>query len=84
MAGSGPTIIFLKKMQYLKIFKNHLKKIMIISNIFLFILHNIEFYIYTIKYKFGIKIPFSHIISKKKHSKHFQKEKNILLHTAKS
>jgi len=83
MAGSGPTIIFLKKMQYLKNFKNHLKKIMIISNIFLFILHNIEFYIYTIKYKFGIKIPFSHIISKKNIQNIFKK-KNILLHTAKS
>ena len=47
-------------------FKNHLKKIVIFSNIFLSILHNIGLYIYTLKYKFGIKIPiFLWNISKK-------------------
>jgi len=40
-----------------KIFKNHLKKIVIFSNNFLPILHNIGLYIYTVKYKSGIKIP---------------------------
>ena len=34
-----------------------LKKIVIFSNIFLPILHNIGLYIYTVKYKSGIKIP---------------------------
>jgi len=51
-------------------------------------MHNIGLYIYTVKYKSGIKIPgFLRNISKrnkKNISKHFQKEKNILLHTAKS
>jgi hypothetical protein len=58
----------------------------IFSNIFLPILYNIGLYIYTVKYKSGIKIPgFLQNISKKiKISNHFQKEKNILLHTAKS
>jgi hypothetical protein len=47
----------------------------IFSNIFLPIFHNIELYIYTVKYKSGIKIPgFLQNISKK-NSKHFQKEK---------
>ena len=47
-------------------FKNHFKKIVIFSNIFLPILHNIGLYIYTVKYKFGIKIPgFLRNISKK-------------------
>jgi hypothetical protein len=60
------------------------KKIMIFSQIFLPILHNIGLYIYTVKYKFGIKIlGFIKNISKKI-SKHFKKEKNILLHTVKS
>jgi hypothetical protein len=40
-----------------KIFKNHFKKIVIFSNNFLPILHNIGLYIYTVKYKSGIKIP---------------------------
>jgi len=44
-----------KKIQ--KNFKNHFKKIVIFSNIFLPILHNIGLYIYTVKYKSGIKIP---------------------------
>jgi hypothetical protein len=39
---------------------------MIFSNIFLPILHNIGLYIYTVKYKSGIKIPgFLRNISKK-------------------
>jgi len=56
-----------------------LKKIVIFSNIFLPILHNIGLYIYTVKYKFGIKIPgFLLNIQKNKNiSKHFQKEKKI-------
>ena len=59
-------------------FKNPLKKIMIFSNIFLLILHNIGLYIYIVKYKSGIKIPvFLRNVFKKKNSKHFQKEKNI-------
>jgi len=39
---------------------------MIFSHIFLSILHNIRLYIYTVKYKSGIKIPgFIQNISKK-------------------
>jgi hypothetical protein len=50
--------------------KNPLKKIVIFSNIFLPILHNIGLYIYTVKYKPGIKIPvFLRNISKKKKNK---------------
>jgi hypothetical protein len=49
--------ISLKKKNFQKKFKNPLKKIVIFSNIFLPILHNIGLYIYTIKYKSGIKIP---------------------------
>jgi hypothetical protein len=37
--------------------KNPFKKFLIFSNIFLPILHNIGLYIYTVKYKSGIKIP---------------------------
>jgi hypothetical protein len=40
-----------------KIQKSFEKKIVIFSNIFLPILHNIGLYIYTVKYKSGIKIP---------------------------
>jgi len=68
MAGSGPApiLFFFLKKQYPKNFKNHFKKIMIFSNIFLPILHNIGLYIYTVKYKSGIKIPgFLRNISKK-------------------
>jgi len=51
--------------------KNPLKKIVIFSNIFLPILHNIGLYIYTVKYKPGIKIPvFLRNISKKKKQKY--------------
>jgi len=65
-AGSGPAIKKIKKLK-----TNHFKKIVIFSNIFLPILYNIEFYIYTVKYKSGIKIPdFLRNISKK-NSKHF-------------
>jgi len=47
--------------------KNHFKKIVIFSHIFLPILHNIGLYIYTVKYKSGIKIPgFLQNISKNK------------------
>jgi hypothetical protein len=53
-------------MKIFKKFKNPLKKIVIFSNIFLPILHKIGLYIYTIKYKSGIKIPsFLWNISKK-------------------
>jgi hypothetical protein len=46
--------------------KNPFKKFLIFSNIFLPILHNIGLYIYTVKYKSGIKIPgFLWNISKK-------------------
>jgi hypothetical protein len=37
--------------------KNPFKKIVIFSNVFLPILHNIGLYIYTVKYRSGIKIP---------------------------
>jgi len=36
--------------------KNNFKKMVIFSHIFLPILHNIGLYIYTVKYKSGIKI----------------------------
>jgi len=51
----------------------------IFSNIFLSILHNIGLYIYTVKYKPGIKIPvFLLNISKKKKTKNKkQTNKNI-------
>jgi hypothetical protein len=62
-----------------KISKKHFKKIVIFSNIFLPILHNIRLYIYTVKYKSGIKITgFLQNISKqiqnisKKISKYFK------------
>jgi len=73
---------FLKKNS--KIFKkNHFKKIVIFSKIVLLIFHNIGLYIYTVKYKSGIKIPgfLQNIFLKK--FKTFSKRKNILLHTAK-
>jgi len=42
------------------------KKLLFFSHIFLPILHNIGLYIYTVKYKFGIKISgFLQNISKK-------------------
>jgi len=58
---------------------------MIFSNIFLFILHNIGLYIYTVKYKSNIKVPgFLQNFSKNKFQNIFKKGKNILLHTVKS
>jgi hypothetical protein len=45
-------------------------------------MHNIGLYIYTVKYKSGIKIPgFLRNISKRKKniSKHFQKEKKYFV-----
>jgi len=67
-----------------KKFQKSLKKIMIFSNIFLPNLYNIGLYIYTIKYKSGIKIPgFLRDISKKKFQNIFKK-KIIFMHTAKS
>jgi len=49
-----------------KFFQKSLKKIMIFSNTFLSILHNIGLYIYTVKYKSGIKLSgFVGNISKK-------------------
>jgi len=56
---------------------------MIFSNIVLLIVYNIGLYIYTVKYKSNIKIPGFLQNIFKKNSKHFQKEKNILLHTVK-
>jgi hypothetical protein len=62
---------------------------MIFSNVFLSILHNIGLYIYTVRYKPGIKIPnFLQNIFKKKNQKFwinflFQKtEKKKFMHTA--
>jgi len=52
----------------------------IFSNIFLPILHNIGLYIYTVKYKSGIKIPgFFRNISKIKHFKTFSKRKKYFV-----
>jgi hypothetical protein len=92
-ASYGPAqVAGLARLPFIKKSKNFskiiLKKFAIFSYIFLPIIHNIGLYIYTVIYKFGIKIPgFLQNISKKKTkkyiSKHFQKEKNILLHTAK-
>jgi len=45
-----------KKTKIFQNFKNPFKKICIISHIFLPILHNIELYIYIVRYRFGIKI----------------------------
>jgi hypothetical protein len=71
---------FLKKKKIQKF-----SKIMIFSNIFLFILHNIGLYIYTVKYKSNIKVPgFLQNFSKNKFQNIFKKGKNILLHTVKS
>jgi hypothetical protein len=50
-------------------------------------MHNIGLYIYTIKYKSGIKISgfLQNILKNKKIFQNiFKKKKNILLHTAKS
>jgi hypothetical protein len=70
---------FLKKNS--KNFKNHFKKNVIFSNIFLPILHNIGLYIYIVKYNSGIKIPgFLRNISKKnKISKKFKKRKKYFI-----
>ena len=58
-----------------KKFQNSFKKFVIFSHVFLSILHNIGLYIYTVKYKFSIKIPgFLWNISKKKF-KTFSKRK---------
>jgi hypothetical protein len=66
MAGLDPAWPHLKKKNPKQFKKNLLKKIMIFSNTFLPILHNIGLYIYTIKYKSGIKIlGFLQNISKK-------------------
>jgi hypothetical protein len=56
MAGLGLARPPFKKKNS-KNFKNHLKKNVIFSNIFLPILHNIGLYIYIVKYNSGIKIP---------------------------
>jgi hypothetical protein len=57
--------------------KSFQKKIVIFSNIFLPILHNIGLYIYTVKYKSGIKIPgFLRKFSYKKRL-FFKKIKNV-------
>jgi len=51
------------------------KKIVIFSNIVLLIFHNIRLYIYTVKYKFDIKISdFLQNISKKKFKTFFLKK----------
>jgi len=60
VVGSGSAPIFFWKKKQKKSKKTSkiiFKKIAIFSNIFLSILHNIGLYIYTVKYKFGIKIP---------------------------
>jgi hypothetical protein len=73
-----PKWLGLARPLFKKKFKNHfLKKIVIFSNIFLFILCNIRLYIYTVKYKSGIKIPGFLQKFSKQISKHFQKEKKI-------
>jgi hypothetical protein len=65
MVGLDPARPPFKK-KYSKNFKNHFKKNVIFSNIFLPILHNIGLYIYIVKYNSGIKIPgFLRNISKK-------------------
>jgi hypothetical protein len=52
---------------------------MIFSHIFLPILHNIGLYIYTVKYKFSIKIPgFLRNISKKIQNVFKKKYQNLL------
>jgi hypothetical protein len=48
-------ILYILKKQ--KKFKSPFKKVLIFLHIFLPILHNIRLYIYTIRYKFSIKIP---------------------------
>jgi len=48
-------ILYILKKQ--KKFKSPFKKVLIFLHIFLSILHNIRLYIYTIRYKFNIKIP---------------------------
>jgi len=59
----------------IKIFqKNNLKKLLFSRIYFLPILHNIGLYIYTVKYKSGIKIlGFLQNISKIKKEKNFKK-----------
>ena len=61
--------------------KKSFQKIVIFSNIFLQILHNIGLYIYIVKYKSGIKIPdfLWNIYFKKKFKKTFSKKnlKNV-------
>jgi len=63
-----------------KNFKNHFKKNVIFSNIFLPILHNIWLYIYIVKYNSGIKIPgFLQNISKKINFQNiFRRKKNFI------
>jgi len=50
-------LLLLKKQKKSKKFSKSFQKIVIFSNIFLPILHNIGLYIYTVKYKSDIKIP---------------------------
>jgi hypothetical protein len=50
-------IIFKKNEKNSKKISKIFKKFVIFSNIFLPVLHNIGLYIYTVKYKSGIKIP---------------------------
>ena len=63
---------------------------MIFSNVFLPILHNIGLYIYTVRYKLGIKIPdfLQNIFTKKIQNFWinflFEKQKNKFMHTAES
>jgi hypothetical protein len=59
-------MLLLYKKTTTKIQKTFEKKLLFFSHIFPPILHNIELYIYTVKYKSGIKIPgFLRNISKK-------------------
>jgi len=77
-ASYGPAqMASLARLPFIKKSKNFskiiLKKFAIFSYIFLPIIHNIGLYIYTVIYKFGIKIPgFLQNISKKKQKNIFQ------------
>jgi len=71
-------IYFKKTKQIQKFSRKSFQKIVIFSNIFLPILHNIELYIYNVKYKSGIKIPdFLWNISKKIFKTFLKNLKNV-------
>jgi hypothetical protein len=76
LAMARPSFVFENKTKKKsKKFQKSFKKIVIFSNIFLFILHNIRLYIYTVKYKSNIKVPgFLQNFSKKKFKTFFLKK----------